>query len=68
MYICNYAIICRPGLHSTLDKYVTCLYWCTATMTSTGYGDEHAYLKLEMGKYNDRLTSTEQQFSKTIIH
>ncbi|XP_070566365.1 uncharacterized protein [Ptychodera flava] len=32
----------------TLKQYCDCIYWCVATMTSTGYGDIHAYTIGEM--------------------
>ncbi|CAH1786243.1 unnamed protein product [Owenia fusiformis] len=31
-----------------MQKYCDCVYWTVATMTSTGYGDIHAYSLLEM--------------------
>ena len=33
------------------DKVSDSVYWCVATITSTGYGDMIAYSNLEMGKF-----------------
>ncbi|XP_033108885.1 uncharacterized protein LOC117110323 isoform X2 [Anneissia japonica] len=38
----------RPDYLYELYIYCDCIYWCVATLTSTGYGDIHAYSPEEM--------------------
>ncbi|XP_071956713.1 uncharacterized protein [Antedon mediterranea] len=37
----------KPKMYE-LYVYCDCIYWCVATLTSTGYGDIHAYSTVEM--------------------
>ncbi|XP_013389400.1 potassium voltage-gated channel subfamily H member 6, partial [Lingula anatina] len=33
---------------SSIERYCNCVYWCVATVTSTGYGDISAHTNIEM--------------------
>ena len=39
---------CVAAWRNSPQLYASSLYWCLATMTSTGYGDLHAHTPVEM--------------------